>query len=123
MSSDHDLEQRLERLRVFYQKSWGNSWPTHEVVADIPTDESDDVTASDSDDDDSDKAMPDTVSQVFTVYDDMEEVASALEMDTLLPALVIREIAASRQGGQTCCASLCHSWSHLYAESAVRHDN
>ncbi|KAJ7211279.1 hypothetical protein GGX14DRAFT_624105 [Mycena pura] len=91
MSSDHDLEEQLERLRAFYEKSWGHSWPTHEVVAHLPTDESDDATASDSDDDDSDKAMPDNVSQMFTVYDDMEEVAIALDMDTLLPALVLRE--------------------------------
>ncbi|KAJ7211278.1 hypothetical protein GGX14DRAFT_624098 [Mycena pura] len=97
MSFDCLLDQKsyelqLERLRAFYQKSWGHIWPTHELVADIPTDDSDDATASDSDDDDSDAAMAiDSVSRVFTVYDDMKEVATALGLSMFLPAIVIRE--------------------------------
>ncbi|KAJ7201071.1 hypothetical protein GGX14DRAFT_699525 [Mycena pura] len=91
-STDHD---QLDRLRAFYQKSWGHSWPTHEVSADIPTDDSDDATASDSNDDGSDEAMATEladVSRVFTVYDDMQEVAIALDMlSDVMDVLVIRE--------------------------------
>src|ERR1700761_6172000 len=89
--SQKSYELQLELLKAFYQKSWGHSWPNHELEADIPTDDSDDATASDSDDD-SDAAMAiDSVSRVFTVYDDLKEVATALGVSMFLPAIVIRE--------------------------------
>ncbi|KAJ7222334.1 hypothetical protein GGX14DRAFT_388150 [Mycena pura] len=106
------FDTQLDLLRAFYQKSWGHSWSTREVVADIPTDDSDDATASDSDeamtidlaDDVSHGTTVDSSHTTFTVYDEMLEVALALGMASMVQdVLVVREeykyLHATRRNG------------------------
>ncbi|KAJ7222393.1 hypothetical protein GGX14DRAFT_663556, partial [Mycena pura] len=88
-------------LKAFYQKAWGQSWPNRQVVADIPTDDSNDATANDPEveamatdlaDDISHGTTVDSSRLTFTVYEQMAEVARALGMVSQVQnVLVVRE--------------------------------